>query len=453
MKTYATRVIMLASLIVACFIGAADIASGQQLAAGGQDEPITDTRKAEIIDSVSALVNRAYVFPDVAKKMEAAARKKLKAGGYTEFKTTVPFLMALHNDLREVCKDGHFGVRFDPNPRPAGDSVTPEMEKEYLEEQRRTNYGFEKVEILDGNIGYVKFNNFIETDIAQQTAISVMGFLANTDALIIDLRENGGGDPSMIQLISSYFFEKSVHLNSFEERGNDTLKQFWTSLGVVGKKMTNIPIYVLTSHYTFSAAEEFSYNLKNLKRATIVGETTGGGAHPVNEYAFPNLKVSMRVPYARAINPITGTNWEGVGVKPDIDVPADQALVAAQTDAFKKLQESTPREDLKRQYAWLAARVEAEANPPKLTEAELAACAGTYGPRAITFENGALFSQRQGGPKLPLIAMTRDLFRFGGGSGDYLRLRFQRDSSGAVTGVLAIFSNGLEESFAKQSAN
>ncbi len=453
MKTYATRVIMLASLIVACFIGAADIASGQQMVAGGQDEPITDTRKAEIIDSVSVFVNRAYVFPDVAKKMEAAARKKLKAGGYKEFKTTVPFLMALHNDLREVCKDGHFGVRFDPNPRPAGDSISPEMEKEYLESERRANYGFKRLEILPGNIGYLNLMGFTPTDIAGPTAIAAMGFLANTDALIIDLRENGGGDPTMIQLISSYFFKNSVHLNSFEERGNDTLKQFWTSLGVVGKKMTDIPIYVLTSHFTFSAAEEFSYNLKNLKRATIVGETTGGGAHPVNEYAFPNLKVSMRVPYARAINPITGTNWEGVGVKPDIDVPADQALVAAQLDAFKKMQETTPREELKREYTWLAARIEAEANPPKSTEAELAACAGTYGPRAITFENGALFSQRQGGPKFPLIAMTRDLFMFGGNSGDYVRLKFERDSSGAVTGAIAIFKDGREKSFPKQSAN
>ena len=450
MKAYVKWTVVVIGIFVTACLAWVPEATAQQIAAGGQDEAITDARKAEIIDSVSALINRAYVFPDIAKKMELAVRKKLKAGGYQSFTTAVPFLMALHTDLREVCKDGHFGVRYEPEARPAGDSISPEMEQQYLDEQRRTNYGFEKVEILDGNIGYLKMNNFIETDLAQQTAISVMGFLANTDALIIDLRENGGGDPSMIQLLSSYFFKQSVHLNDFAERGNDTLKQFWTSLGVVGKKMTDVPIYVLTSNRTFSAAEEFSYNLKNLKRATIVGETTGGGAHPVNEYAFPNLKVAMRVPYARAINPITGTNWEGVGVKPDIDVPAEKALVTAQIDALTKMQQSNPSDERKHEYAWLSDRIRSEANPPALTESDLASCAGNYGPRAITFENGSLFSQRTGGPKFPLVAMTRDLFRFGGGNADYLRLRFQRDSAGGVTGMIAVFMDGREERFTRQ---
>lgn len=453
MKTYVIRAMVLALVVMGSCIAIAPNGSAQTVVAGGQDEPIADARKAEIIDSVSALVNRAYVFPEVAQKMETAIRKKLKSGGYREFATAVPFLTALHKDLRDVCKDGHFGVRYDPNPRPAGDSISPEMEKEYLESERRANYGFEKMEILTGNIGYLKLMGFTPTDIAGPTAIAAMGFLQNCDALIIDLRENGGGDPTMIQLISSYFFDQVVHLNSFEERGNDTLKQFWTSLGVVGKKLTDIPIYLLTSNYTFSAAEEFSYNLKNLKRATIVGETTGGGAHPVNEYAFPNLKVSMRVPYARVINPVTGTNWEGVGVKPDIDVPAEKALVAAQLDAFKKMQETTSNPDRKREYAWIATRLDAELNPPTVTESDLSPCAGLYGPRTITFEGGELYSQREGGPKFPLVAMTRDLFRIGGAGPDRMRLKFQRDSSGTVTGAVAIFLDGREENFPRKSAN
>ncbi len=441
-------------VLVVMLLGLAPVFSlqAQVMINPAQDESVSDIRKAEIIDSVSALVNRAYVFPEVAKKMETAVRKKMKAGGYREFANLIPFLQALHQDMRDICKDGHFGITFDPNPRPAGDSISPEMEKEYLESERRSNYGFDKVEILPGNIGYLKLKGFTPTDIAAPTAVAAMGFLQNSDALIVDLRENGGGDPSMIQLLSSYFFEQSVHLNNFEERGNDTVRQFWTSLGVVGKKMTKAPIFVLTSHYTFSAAEEFTYNLKNLKRATIVGEVTGGGAHPVNEYAFPNLKVSMRVPYARAINPITGTNWEGVGVKPDIEVAQDKALAIAQVEALKRLRDATIDEARKREYAWMVDRTEADANPPLLAATDLAACVGLYGPRAITIENGVLFSQRQGGPKFPLIAMTRDFFRFDG-PGDFMRLKFQRDSAGEVTGVIAVFQDGHEEKFARQSAN
>ncbi len=429
------------------------MADAQMIITPDQDEPVTDARKAEIIDSVAALVNRMYVFPDVAKKMETAVRKKLKAGGYKEFGNMMPFMQALHKDMRDICKDGHFGLMFDPNPKPAGEEISPEMEKAYLEEERRNNYGFKKLEILPGNIGYLNLLGFTPSDIGGATAVAAMNFLGNSDALIIDLRDNGGGDPSMIQLISSYFFKNSVHLNSFEERGKDTVQQFWTSLGVQGKKLVDAPIYLLTSNYTFSAAEEFSYNLKNLKRATIVGENTGGGAHPVNGYAFPNLKVSARVPYARAINPITGTNWEGVGVKPDIEVSRDKALAVAHLEALEALEKSSTDDARKREYRWQADRIASENNPLQLAETDLAGCAGKYGPRLITVENGRLYSQREGGPKFELIPMTRELFRFGGNSGDYLRLRFQRDTSGSVTGVIAIFQDGREEPFPRQSAN
>ena len=453
MRRRATTLLMTLVCLFCLGLFVPNDASAQVVIVGGQDEPVTEIRKAEIIDSVTALVNRMYVFPDVAKKMETAVRKKKKGGGYKEFSNMMPFMQALDKDMKDICKDGHFGIMFDPNPRPAGQEVSPEMEKEHLENERRNNYGFNKLEILPGNIGYLNLLGFTSADIAGPTATAAMNFLGNTDALIIDLRENGGGDPSMIQLISSYFFKTAVHLNSFQERGKDTVQQFWTSLGVQGKKMVDAPIYVLTSSFTFSAAEEFTYNLKSLKRATIVGENTGGGAHPVNEYAFPTLKVSARVPYARAINPITGTNWESVGVKPDIEVARDKALAVAHLEAIEALETKATDDARKRDYRWLAERIAAENDPPTIVEQELAGFAGKYGPRVITFETGGLFSQREGGPKFQLIPMTRELFRFGGNSADYLRLRFQRDSTGTVTGVVAVFQDGREEPFTRQVAN
>jgi C-terminal processing protease CtpA/Prc len=168
--------------------------------------------------------------------------------------------------------------------------------------------------------------------------VAAMNFLANTDALIIDLRRNGGGDPAMVALISSYLFDaQPVHLNDLYFRPDDSTRQWWTLPYVPGKRYgAKKEVYVLTSKRTFSAAEEFTYNLKCLKRAKIVGETTGGGAHPGGGRRI-NEHFAIWVPSGRAINPITKTNWEGTGVTPDVDVPQDQSLKVAHNAAMNSI--------------------------------------------------------------------------------------------------------------------
>lgn len=168
------------------------------------------------------------------------------------------------------------------------------------------------------------------------TAIAAMNFFANVDAIIFDLRDNGGGDPAMIALISTYLFDQPTHLNDIWTRKTGESKQYWTLPSVPGKLLPAVPAFVLTSSRTFSGAEEFSYNLKNLKRATIVGETTGGGAHPVSGQRIDDRFV-IGVPFARAISPITKTNWEGTGVEPDVKVAAADALATAQRLAAERL--------------------------------------------------------------------------------------------------------------------
>jgi hypothetical protein len=172
---------------------------------------------------------------------------------------------------------------------------------------------------------------------ANETTAAAMNFLANTDALIIDLRRNGGGQPEMVALLSSYLFDQRAHLNDIYSRFDNRTQEYWTRDTVAGKRYgESKPVYVLTSKRTFSGAEEFAYNLKNLKRATVIGEVTGGGAHPVRPHRLTD-HFMIGVPFARAINPITQTNWEGVGVTPDIDTTAEQALKVAHLAALKNL--------------------------------------------------------------------------------------------------------------------
>jgi len=204
-----------------------------------------------------------------------------------------------------------------------------EQQEEYLLKAKADNYGFHKVERRPGNIGFIDLRGFHDPKSGGETAAYAMNPMMNTEALIFDLRNNGGGNPFMVAFITSYLFDSEpFHLNSFYSRAKDDLSQSWTLPYVPGKRYGNKPVYVLTSNRTFSAAEEFAYNLKNLKRATIVGEVTAGGAHPGFSHQL-NKHFSIFIPDGRAINPITQTNWEGTGVIPDVKTTQNEAYETA----------------------------------------------------------------------------------------------------------------------------
>jgi hypothetical protein len=309
---------------------------------------------------------------------------------------------------------------------------------------RSQNFCFNRLERLPGNVGYLELGCFAPAEVAGETAIAAMNLLANSDALIIDLRNNGGGSPSMIQLISSYLLEEPTHLNSFYVRESDSTKQFWTQAWVQGPKLSDVPVWVLTSGRTFSAAEEFSYNLRNLGRATLVGETTGGGAHPVQSYRLDEHPVAMSLPYGRAVNPISGTNWEGVGVEPHVDVASAQALAVAHQNALELLmkEEGDPSRRAMLEFALgtVAARQRA---PVALNPAELDRYVGTYGPRTITRDGSDLVYQRGDGAKVVLIPAGEDVFLFG--DDNQFRIRFERTAEGDVARLVGLYADGRQE--------
>jgi retinol-binding protein 3 len=327
------------------------------------DLTIDAATRMQVIDGVLKRLNDSYVFPEVAKKMEQSIRERVNKKEYDQVTSAKEFATKLTSDLQAVSNDKHLRVRYSNRPIP---ERGPQREPTAADREERKreltwmNHGFSKVERLPGNIGYLEFLNFMDEELGAETVAAAMNFINGTDALIIDMRNNGGGNPAMVALVCSYLFgPEPVHLNSLYWREGNRTDEFWTKKEVAGKRYLNKDVYVLTSKRTFSGAEEFTYNLKNLKRATIIGETTGGGAHPGGGFRITE-HFGMFVPTGRAISPITKTNWEGTGVTPDVAVPADQALITARVMALKKSLSTLKDQDLKPRLEGEIKRLEKE---------------------------------------------------------------------------------------------
>jgi hypothetical protein len=377
-----------------------------------QEITLTATDKQIAIDSLAANLNRIYVFPDKGKSMADFIQANLKQGKYNSITNPNNFADQVTSDILSVSNDKHLRFVYGPervkNLLQDRNAPAPDI-AQVKKEMSRDN--FEEVKILPGNIGYIKFNGFVEASIAGDAAAATMNFVANTNAIIFDLRQNGGGSPSMIQLLTTYLYseDQPVHLNNFYYRAENSTRQTWTLPYVPGQRNPKAQVYVLTSEGTFSAAEEFTYNLKNLKRATIVGETTGGGAHPGGMHPIGSNFLCF-IPEGRAINPITNTNWEGTGVEPHIKVNQDLALYKAHEKALDSLMKSTSSEQEKQMFKWHSDAVKAKSNPYKTDLKTVQSHTGKFGFRSLLFEKNALYYQREGRPKYMMTALSNDYY-------------------------------------------
>ncbi len=298
-------------------------------ASAQQPQSLTKSDKQEAVKTIGTLLTDNYVFPDVAKQCAAHLEKKLSKGAFDAFTEPEPFAGALTKELQSVSHDKHMRVRPAPQRQGPAARRNPILD-EFMMRQANAegNYGVARAEVLEGNIGLLDIRFFPGTEEARPTVNAAMKILENVDALIVDLRKNGGGNPDLIRYYCSYFFAEKTHLNSLYWRKGDRTEEFWTLESVDGKKRPELPIFILTSNRTFSGGEEFAYNFKTRKRATLIGETTGGGANPGGMFPI-NPALGIFIPTGRAINPITKTNWEGTGVEPDISVSAEKALETA----------------------------------------------------------------------------------------------------------------------------
>ncbi len=271
--------------------------------------------RADVVDAALEALEDRYVFPEVAAEMAQAIRARQRRGDYDAMQSGRAFARQLTEDLQQVSDDKHLWVDYLPRS---------------LEPPAPPPWGIERTRRLDGNVGLIPIRGFPPPDPQLRQALAeAMQIVHSTEALIVDLRNNGGGSPDMTVLVASYLFgPERMRFISFHDR-DGLAEETFTSVELQGPRYgDDKPVYVLTSDRTFSGGEEFAYSLKHFGRATIVGETTAGGAHPTEPVELPGDLV-MFVPYARPVHPMTGTNWEGSGVEPDIAVPAYTALEVA----------------------------------------------------------------------------------------------------------------------------
>ena len=309
----------------------------------------------EIVTVALELLRANYVFPEVAERAATAVEARLEAGEYDDLdERAVAELLTGH--LNEICDDKHLRVRAH-GPRPGGPGPGepgpgrarergPRAEHEEPDDYearvlamrrmgRLDNFGIHRVERLDGNIGYLDLRRVPVPAIAGPAMAAAMELVAGTYALIIDLRRNGGGTPDGVVFWCSYLFaEEPTHLNDIFRADTGETRQFWALPYVPGTRYLDRPVYVLTSDRTFSGGEDFAYTLQALGRAEVIGEATGGGAHPTRVFPI-SAAVHIGVPFARSVNPVTGTNWQGTGVVPDFAVPEAEARDVAYAKALR----------------------------------------------------------------------------------------------------------------------
>jgi hypothetical protein len=402
--------------------------------AAAAPHPLDAATRARVLEGLYQNVGDHYVEPDTAKMLVDAVRRREEAGAYDALTDPVAFAEAVTRDLRSVNHDLHLSLRYTapgaPAPgggmrrivvAPGGPGAAPDgphagqptadfggMDESFIREARSKNFGLTKVEVLPGNIGYLEVTGFMGVPGSDEAVAAALRFLERTDAVIVDLRQNPGGSGQMSDYLMSHFLP-ATPVNTVKVKSRESAEPviLQSIADVAGPRRTDVPLYVLTSRGTGSAAEAFSFVLKNQGRATLVGEPTSGGSHMVNFFPLGD-GFSAGVSITRVSDPRTGAEWEGIGVQPDVRVPADDALTTAQLAALRVLRPKASDDRQRRRYDWAMAWVEAQAGPASLEPARAAALVGRYeGERSVTLSGGRLMFTR--GPRAAIpLAPLRD---------------------------------------------
>ncbi len=310
-----------------------------------QNRWIGSEDKGKAVAEIGTLFIDKYVFPDLGRKYAEGILSRMKSGAYESVTDAKAFADSVTKDLQAITHDKHITFRWiessDIGEAKEGSLHHPVRLFRLI---RNENYGFQRLDWMEENIGYLDIRRFNPPSIARGMVVAAMDFLKTANAIIIDLRENQGGTTDILPFFCAYFFKNPIQLNSDYSRESDATTESWTTGDIVGKSLADIPLFLLTGKKTFSAAESFAYDMKVRKRATIVGDSTRGGAHSVDLFKIGD-RFEMYLSTGRSFNPVTGGTWEGTGVLPDIPVPAGSALDTALVLARKAAREHGQAKD------------------------------------------------------------------------------------------------------------
>lgn len=418
-----------------------------------EDISLNELDRKQIIDSLTKQLQEFYIRPNAVGDIKKKLNDNYKKGLYKDIIKPNDFAGKLSSDLIEVSKDLHFAVRYDPewvesHLKKGDKEVEKKIKAEELSEAKKKNFGFQQAQILEGNIGYLKFDYFEDPAIASETAASTMQFLSSTDALIIDLRQNNGGAMEMGQFLSSYFYsgkELPLYKYYYNEKNRKKIeREMWLLPSVPGKRMEDIDIYILTSSVTFSAAEWMSYSLQNLKRVTIVGEKTAGGAHPIDRKVLPH-GFSVNVPFGEVKDPITNLDFEGKGVMPDVLCKSEEAVNTSHILALQKL--LAKNKDALNNLEWYIPIVKNRQKNVNITTEILKSYEGKYGKAELKYENNNLYYNWNNIATLLLKPLEQDLFLLDG-INDF-RIKIVSENN-VVTGIKRIYQDGQERFYKKE---
>jgi hypothetical protein len=407
-----------------------------------------------IIHTICDKLDEIHAFPESNPKICNGLLKNFEDGKYSGYTTSQAFADQLDKDLEQLQDDKHLGIFYDPKmaaemetENEEGDEagyLTPQM----VEEERRKNFGFKELKILGGNIGYIDLRIFFAPKYAGETAVAAMNYLSNCDALIIDLRNNGGGWDEMVTFLMSYFFdsEESVTLSTTYSHYEDEYYQSHTLSFVPGKLLADMPVLILTSRSTFSGAEAFAHYMKHFNKAILVGEKTRGGQNPV-EIQTVGYGLIMLIPSWKQISSVSETGWEGIGVEPHIEVDAKEALSTAHLEALLELGKNEEDEKGKNRYLWIIEGLNARNNPTEVDKSILKSYAGNYGSRTIYYEDEELYYQYEDRSKMRMIPVSKNYFLVE--VYDYLRVRFIIEND-SVVGIEQVYDDGRVKKYNRE---
>ena len=415
-----------------------------------QDVPLTKEYKKGVVDKLSQLMNDFYIYPEVAKKTEAHLKAQFEAGYFDEFDNDQTFAEALTEEVQSINKDKHMRVRARPPYEAPINSIEHKTAErmDQINRWRKTNFGFSELKILDGNVAYLDLRGFAGMERGKELADGYMKLMSLADAVIIDLSNNGGGSPSMVQYLCSYFIDEVVHLNSLHYREGDRVEEYWTLEEVGGKKMGDIPLFVITGERTFSGAEEFSYNMQTQNRATLIGQTTGGGANPGGGRGI-NDQLSVFIPTGRAVNPITQTSWEGTGVIPEVKTDVGDAFDKAYELAKKAAEDLREAKSAKYKELYLAMEKEllayksgdsGEAIENSISDFMVAGLFGEWDINALGYE----YLLQKEKPELALIIFKTNTKLFSGSANVFDSYGEALMNTGDLKGSIASYEKAIE---------